>query len=139
MMIEWTDIIIAFFTGVLAVVAYFQYKVYRLMSRPIVFASLRDNKEPPGIRVENAGNGVAWNGNVKVTALTSKLKENYQFTRLYGRNRYEYPTGGQPKFPFDPKRDKRVKISITYGDEERGRENHYWEAEFDLHEEWLTA
>lgn len=137
-MIEWTDIAITFFTAVLAIVAIIQYKAYRLMSRPIIFASLRDNEEPPGIRVENAGNGIAWNGNVKVTALTSKIEYNYRFIRLYGRNRYEYPTEGQSKFPFDPERDKRVKINITYGDKEQGRKKYHWEAEFDLHKGWLT-
>lgn len=144
MSVEWTDILITVFTGIIAIFAYLSYKIYkltyrayRLMSRPIVFAWLRDGKEEPGIRVENAGKGVAWNGNVVVTTQTSKSETEYGFTRLYEQSRYEYPIEGQPKLLFDPTRDKKIKIKITYEDEEKGGEKYEWEGEFKLHKEWL--
>lgn len=143
--VDWTNIVIAIFTVVLAVVAILQayftrlsYKVYKLMSRPMVFARLWDRKEKLGIRVENAGNGVAWNGKVKVTALPSNRDVNYTFMRLYGRAVSENPTGDQPTISYNPE-DKRLKISIDYEDEERGGEKYHWEEEFDLPREWLTT
>ncbi len=145
-MVEPTDVIIAIFTGVLATVAIIQayflklsYKAYRLMSRPVVFAYLRDARDIPGIRIENAGKGVAWNGKISVTALTSKSETMYDFTRLYEQSENIHPIVGQPKLQFDPERDKKIRIAISYEDEERRGNRYKWEGEFALHREWLQA
>ena len=139
-----TDWVTAALTGVIAVLTYLNYRVfkltyraYRLMSRPIVFAWLRDGKEEPGIRVENAGKGAAWNGRITIKADTSKAQTRYDFTRLYEQSRYEYPIENQPRFMFDPSRDNRINIEITYDDEETGGKQYRWVTEFNLQREWL--
>ena len=109
------------------------------MSQPIVFAWLRDAKEEPGIRVENAGKGATWNGKIKVTALTSKSETSYGFTRLYEQSRNEHPIGRQDKLLFDKTRDNEIKIEITYEDEEQGGNVYNWEEEkLKLPKEWLS-
>ena len=144
-MTEWSAVAIAAFTGVLAVIAMIQarflkltHDAYRLMSRPVVFAWPRDKTEAPGIRVENAGKGAAWNGDVVVTGNVSGNQTKYSFTRLYEQTRYEYPIEGQPQFSYDRTRDTRMKIEISYYDEDKRGRKYDWEGEFELPNAWLN-
>lgn len=143
-MVESTDIMMAVLTATLALIAGIQayyiklsYRAYKLMSRPIVFAWLRDEKENPGIRVENAGKGAAWNGKITILALPSKTETEYGFTRLYEQSRYEYPIEGQRRLLFKSS-DKKLKIRIMYEDEEKNGEKYPWEGDFELPERWLS-
>ncbi len=114
------------------------FKVYRMAWRPMLFTSLRDKAEQPGIRIENPGNGVAWNGRVIIAAMESHIRTEFHFATLYPRSGAEYPEPGQRVPLFDSLRDRRLRIEIVYTDEERGGKTYHWHAESVLPVEWLN-
>ena len=81
-----SSLLIAIFTALMAVFTALIRRIYKKMILPEVFAHLIvEQGELRGIRVENAGGGVAWEGTINCNAMPSgkSLSQPYRFTRLY--------------------------------------------------------
>lgn len=144
--VEWSATVTAAATVVLAMLAGIQaaflrlsQKAYRLMSRPIVFAYLRDATDQPGIRVHNGGRGAAWNGRITITSFPSKATSAYEFTVIYERTEYRYPNPGQQLLQFDRNSDTKIHVAISYSDEEKGGTEYRWEGDFELQKAWISG
>ncbi|GEM_PF-4070597 len=132
-------IVLAFLAVIQAYYLFLTYQVYRLTSRPTLYAWMRDKGEAPGLRLENAGNGVAWNCRVVVTAVESNAQVEFRFPILYPHGKADLPGPGQKLPLFDPLRDRRLHIEVIYADEERHRKTYHWEMETALPMEWLNV
>ncbi|MBI4311691.1 MAG: hypothetical protein HY681_07905 [Chloroflexi bacterium] len=141
---QWSIVVEALSTVVIALLAVIQaryllltYRVYRLATRPMLYAWLRDKKESPGMKLENAGTGVAWNGKVVITALDTSARTEFHFPPLYPRSGCEFPPHGLHQQLFDPLLDRRIRVEISYDDEERRGRTYHWQMEAALPVEWL--
>lgn len=78
----------AVFTGVIAIFTLLTYSIHKKINRPVIFACLDKETRDWIVRIENLGNGVAWDGKIECRGANGCIR--YSFLRLgiQGKEKY---------------------------------------------------